>query len=201
MTSTGRGTRGVPRAERRAAILESATELFGLHGHAHVSVAAIAEAAGVSKALVLSHFGGKDDLYLECAVTVAARVQPSVAEVVSTSAPGFPMALATLHATFESVRERPRDWRVLHDPTLPPGSEIQHRIIAALAPYTGLGRTGVAAVMTQDGHDPDPLDVEALVHLWAAVVASAMDWWFAHPGETPDTLIARFSRMVASLVS
>lgn len=201
MTSTGRGTRGVPRAERRAEILDAATELFGLHGHAHVSVAAIAEAAGVSKALVLSHFGGKDDLYLACAVSVAARVQPRIADVVNTSLPGFPMALDTLHATFASLRERPRDWRVLHDPTLAPDSDLQHRVTEALAPYTGLGRTGVAALMARDGQHHDPLDLEALVHLWAAVVASAMDWWFTHPDETPDTLTARFSRLVASLVS
>ncbi len=49
--------------EKRAAILESAMTLFPARGYDGVSVDAIAQAAGVSKLTVYSHFADKDALF------------------------------------------------------------------------------------------------------------------------------------------
>ena len=46
-------------------ILAAATELFARHGFDHVSMNAVAEAAGVSKANVFHHFKSKDELYIQ----------------------------------------------------------------------------------------------------------------------------------------
>lgn len=194
-----RGTRGVPRHEREAAILRAATHLFGSLGHAHVSVGAIATAAGVSKALVLSYFGSKDALYLGCVEAVTAQVLPAVEQAVSTSPPGFPMALATMHATFSAVREHPHDWRLLADASLPTDSPLRAEVVERTAALHDLGTAGVLTSLGAD-ESTDPLDAGALHHLWSGIVASAMHWWFAHPDETPDTLTARFSRIVAALL-
>ncbi len=48
----------------RAAILAAAESLFAEHGFDGVSVNAVAQKAGVSKANVFHHFGSKDDLYV-----------------------------------------------------------------------------------------------------------------------------------------
>jgi AcrR family transcriptional regulator len=48
----------------RAALLDAATELFAARGFDGVSTAQIARRAGVTKALVNYHFGGKRPLYL-----------------------------------------------------------------------------------------------------------------------------------------
>jgi TetR/AcrR family transcriptional regulator len=45
-------------------ILQAATELFARHGFDHVSMNAVAEAAGVSKANIFHHFKSKDELYV-----------------------------------------------------------------------------------------------------------------------------------------
>ena len=45
-------------------ILNAAMALFAQHGFDHVSMNAVAEAAGVSKANVFHHFKSKDELYL-----------------------------------------------------------------------------------------------------------------------------------------
>jgi AcrR family transcriptional regulator len=50
----------------RARIRDAAIVLFGRDGFATTSVRAIATAAGVSPALVLHHFGSKDDLRAAC---------------------------------------------------------------------------------------------------------------------------------------
>ena len=53
------------RGERYDLILEHAIDVFGTRGYHNVSMDDIAEAAGVSKALVYQHFESKDELYLE----------------------------------------------------------------------------------------------------------------------------------------
>ena len=50
--------------EKRAAILESAKDLFTEHGYAGVSMDAIAQAAGVSKLTVYNHFEDKQALFM-----------------------------------------------------------------------------------------------------------------------------------------
>ena len=65
-------------ADSRAALLAAATELFAAHGFDGVSVSDIAEKAGVNRAMISYHFGGKRDLY---AAILAATFQEIVADV------------------------------------------------------------------------------------------------------------------------
>lgn len=52
-----------PATERREAILDASLELFARHGLHGVTTRMIADAAGVSEALLYRHFKGKDELY------------------------------------------------------------------------------------------------------------------------------------------
>lgn len=65
------------------AILESATALFAEHGYDSVSISAIAERAGVSKANIFHHFSSKNELYLavmrECCEEAAEVLNSPVA--------------------------------------------------------------------------------------------------------------------------
>jgi TetR/AcrR family transcriptional regulator len=65
MTMTEKETpSSIPRADAAERILGAAEALFSQHGFDAVSVNAIAERAGVSKANVFHHFNSKDALYL-----------------------------------------------------------------------------------------------------------------------------------------
>ena len=58
------GTPGRPKdPEKRAALVEAAGQLFCQHGFEAVSLEAIAQAAGVSKLTIYSHFGDKEGLF------------------------------------------------------------------------------------------------------------------------------------------
>lgn len=50
--------------DRRAAILEHASKLFGAHGYATLDVQLVADAAAMGKATVYRHFGNKEGLFL-----------------------------------------------------------------------------------------------------------------------------------------
>ena len=62
---SSRNTSAVSSADAVSRILMAAAELFAKHGFDHVSMNAVAEAAGVSKANIFHHFKSKDELYLQ----------------------------------------------------------------------------------------------------------------------------------------
>jgi AcrR family transcriptional regulator len=55
----------LPRAERRAAILQGAARAFATTGFADTSMEDVAAACGVTKLIVYRHFGSKEELYRE----------------------------------------------------------------------------------------------------------------------------------------
>jgi len=69
-----------------ARIRDSAIEQFGQHGFS-VGLRTIAEAAGVSAALVIHHFGSKDGLRKACDEYVAEQVRDAKSESIRTTDP------------------------------------------------------------------------------------------------------------------
>src|SRR5262245_3215949 len=63
-TTQGRPGRRPGATETRQALLAAGTELFAERGYEGVPVWAIAQKAGVNKAMISYHFGGKRKLYL-----------------------------------------------------------------------------------------------------------------------------------------
>lgn len=63
--------------EKRAAILEAAKALFPARGYDGTSMDAIAQAAGVSKLTVYSHFQDKDTLFVEAVKARCEELLPS----------------------------------------------------------------------------------------------------------------------------
>lgn len=63
--------------EKRAAILDAAKALFPARGYDGVSMDAIAQAAGVSKLTVYSHFQDKDTLFVEAVKAKCEDLLPS----------------------------------------------------------------------------------------------------------------------------
>lgn len=71
----------------REGLLTSATELFAARGFDGVSVAQIAQRAGVTKALVSYHFGGKQKLYLTIMTTTFSEIVERVEQLAASSRP------------------------------------------------------------------------------------------------------------------
>ena len=92
-------------AERRAAILATALQLFERHGFARVTVEEIARQAGVSHQTVFRHFATKEDLVLSLADTANDRFVERVAEL-GASAPVFQiLATALTDALTETLSQ------------------------------------------------------------------------------------------------
>lgn len=71
----------LPRALRRAQLLETATRQFTRSGYHRTSMDSIATAAGVTKPVLYQHFGSKEDLYLEVVRAVGARLITEIDQI------------------------------------------------------------------------------------------------------------------------
>ncbi|MDT5127235.1 MAG: hypothetical protein QOH54_2879 [Mycobacterium sp.] len=109
-----------------ARIRDSAIEQFGQHGFS-VGLRSIAEAAGVSAALVIHHFGSKDGLRKACDDYVAGQVRDAKSESIQTNDPAawfaqmaeiesYAPMMAYLVRSLQSGSELAKDfWRQMID--------------------------------------------------------------------------------------
>ncbi len=187
----------LPREERERLILDAAAEEFGRQGYGGASLGAIAGRAGVSKALVLTYFGSKDELYGACASRAGANVAGRIETVITSPLDLAAMAEATLAAIFDGLADRPHDWNVINDRTAPRGTEgaeaarRQRRVIA------GQASRGILALRQLAGMEPD--DLEIITAVWMNAVSAVVDWWLRHPDRTAAEMTERCTRVLTTL--
>ncbi|MFY2762766.1 TetR/AcrR family transcriptional regulator [Arenimonas sp. MALMAid1274] len=89
--------------EKRAAILDAAKALFPARGYDGVSMDAIAQAAGVSKLTVYSHFQDKDTLFVEAVKAKCEDLLPSDLFVARFEGPIRGQLVRIAHAFFRLI--------------------------------------------------------------------------------------------------
>jgi len=117
---------------QRAAIRDAATRLFAERGYASTSIADIAAACRVSKALLYHYYRDKEDLLQDIAVSYVERLQQIVAEVAAEQLPP-PAHLHRLIASFMTEYEH---------------SAARHRVLVQDVKY--LSRTHRAQVVARE---------------------------------------------------
>jgi AcrR family transcriptional regulator len=110
--------------ERRAQILHAGTTLFAEHAYEEISMREIAQAAGISKALLYHYFPSKIDLF-KAAVAEAASELERLIEPSGSGTPAQQLA-ATLDSYLGWIDEHAQAWRKLMQSaaTLPEAREI-----------------------------------------------------------------------------
>ena len=114
--ATAPGTRRARRRDSvatREALIAAGTELFAERGYDGVPVSAIAGKAGVNKAMINYHFGGKRKLYLAILTATFAEIVAGVERLAESSRPA-PEVLRELVAMVGEVATR-RHPALLHD--------------------------------------------------------------------------------------
>ncbi|OKI61965.1 TetR/AcrR family transcriptional regulator [Streptomyces sp. MJM1172] len=207
------GTKGVPRARREEQILAAATEEFGSRGYAAASLPAVAARVGVTKTLLHQYFGAKQDLYLACLTPVGDRLVAVIRAAVAEGAAAGPSAtgpsatgpsaataagtpLLVLRAIFTALESRREAWFLVYETSLPPDSEAARRAAEYRAAVNRLAADGTAGLLAAAGH-ADPLDADALNHVWQGLVATLVRWWIKHPDQSPDAMARRCARLFA----
>jgi AcrR family transcriptional regulator len=124
---------GRPRspAGTRDALLAAGTELFAEHGFDGVSVSAIALKAGVNKAMISYHFGGKRDLYATILAATFSEIVADVERIAESNGPA-PQVLRELIAAIgdTAARRHPHFCTMMLREVLTGGARLEKQALA-----------------------------------------------------------------------
>ncbi|MEU6068720.1 MULTISPECIES: TetR/AcrR family transcriptional regulator [Streptomyces] len=196
--SHGAGTKGVPRALREEQILGAALEEFGRHGHAAASMAEIARRVGVTKPMLYTYFGSKDGLYTACLDHIGPLLLGAMREAVEAGPSKERLPVTVLTAVFGALEERRHAWFVLYDRTLLHGSEPWRAAQRHREAIDELATSGTAALLHGQGN-ADPLDADALKHVWTGTVSALVGWWVSHPELSAQDMGVRCERLLSAI--
>jgi AcrR family transcriptional regulator len=94
----------LPAAERRAAVLEAALELFSTTSYSSATTAEIARAAGISEPILYRHFASKRDLWLACLDAAWNEVRSAIEEKMDVMKGGVDVPMDEVRSPWESPR-------------------------------------------------------------------------------------------------
>jgi len=183
--------RRLPASERRALILDAALRAFAAHGYDGAAMDEIAEAAGISKAVVYDHVASKRELYTQLLHTISSDLERLVEDALrAPGGGGEERVRAAVDAIYGYVEQRPEAARLLmlelqgaNVSTV--GRELEEKLTHALA------RTLAGEAPASDAQpDRDP-QLEILAELLKSVVLGGAGWWYRHPDVPRADLVER----------
>jgi AcrR family transcriptional regulator len=187
ISAAGDGTRKrMSRGERYDLILDRAIDVFGSRGYHNVSMDDVAEASGVSKALVYQHFESKDDLYMEVMRSFNRQIGETVLPAWSQDFPPQERFWRGFVAFFEFVEQNKRAWGVLYRDAV----EIDDAMVRGIHTLNAdLAETISVAFLKvlESRESSDPLLTQYALAAGHSVVGAChalADYWLDHPEET-----------------
>ncbi|MBU6498870.1 MAG: TetR/AcrR family transcriptional regulator [Rhodospirillales bacterium] len=98
-------TRALDYAEKRDVILRRSAQLFARHGYTGTSISMIAEACGVSKALLYHYYPDKEAVLFDILHSHLGELVARAEAVAGATAPGAPLLLAMGEALLDVYRD------------------------------------------------------------------------------------------------
>ena len=168
-------------------------ELFAEHGYRATTMVQVAEAAGITPAVIYDHFPSKAALMIELLERHTRELLDFVGRAL-VEAPANPAAQmrAGVDAFFTYVEERRQTWRVLFrdPPTDPEVAAAYHRLNREAT-------TGIALFLQRG--DPNAVasydDPGQTVEIFAEALKAAQnglaEWWYDHPEVPREQVVDR----------
>ena len=177
---TSRPARRLSAAERRRTILDAALRLFAERGYEAASMDDIAAEAGITVAVIYSHFDSKEELHSTVLEEQWQTLLIRQGEVVFSVPPGRERLRAAYTSFFEWFEEHPLAWRlVFREVGGPEGVVRAHERVLELATQA------VRAVLASE----DPADPRLAEDPGMTIVAEFLRggtnavarWWYDNP--------------------
>lgn len=170
----------MPAADRREAILASALDAFAVGGYHETSLDAVAERAGISKALIYEHFASKRDLHTALLERYVHELLARVIDATALADPGEARLRAGIEAFLDFVSERRDAWRFVFrnvsDPEIAEAvNSLREEVAAALA--------GLMAADAPPEWSADPdlaRETEMIAQELTGAVQALANWWDKH---------------------
>ena len=179
--------------DRRTAILDAALEVFAGHGYHAASIDEIAQAAGISKALIYEHFPSKKDLHVSLLERHVRDIFGRLEHSAATSEPGEVRMCAGVDAFLEWVETHPDAFRLVFRDVFEP--DVAEVLLRLQAQATG----AIAALIASEPAAAPAFDEEAdarlAIELYAQQISGAVQflaiWWQTRPDVARDFVVER----------
>jgi len=187
------------REQRRERILDAAEERFAQRGYDATSLAEVARAAGITKAVIYEHFGSKTELYIAALEQRASELVALIYErmdALDESASAEDSLRTALEAFFAFAKRRRTSWDLLfRDPPAEP------RIAEACLAVREMARAAVAERLRRHPAAEavgltasDPRITLAAEFLIAGLVGVA-GRWYPNQDKPPETVVDELVRL------
>jgi AcrR family transcriptional regulator len=190
MADTATPTRQrLTREEREERMLEAGEQIFGAQGFRAASMDDIAEAAGITKALVYQYFESKEGLYVACVERARARFFDKLQE--RAGAAEFEERAHVLATAYLDWLDHHRDvsWILYGETSMEAIDEMRHRNAEAVS---RLIRADLPTVADED--------VEFLGQVIVGAGEQVGRWWLAHPEVSKSCAAARFAAAMGGAI-
>jgi len=177
----------MPAALRREALLAAAEEVFARSGYHGASLDDIAQAAGVSKALIYEHFTSKRELHASLVTAHVEEIFRRLEANAQTGTTGEERLRGGIDAFLSFVEEHREAWRALfRDAADPEVGDIMQRVQTQ-------GTAVIAALISADPEVPGdhPQAIEMHAALLSGGVQSLANWWHDHQDVPRVVLVNR----------
>jgi AcrR family transcriptional regulator len=179
----------MPAARRRKLILAAAEEVFARSGYHGASLDGIAQAAGVSKALIYEHFDSKRDLHESLLQERVAEIFRRLQANADSGATGEDRLRGGVDAFLSFVEEHRVAWRALfRDAADPAVADLIERVQAQA---TAVIATLMAAAPGAAGDARAREAIELHAQLLSGAVQALANWWHSHPEVPRSVLVDR----------
>ena len=179
--------------DRRSAILDSALQVFSRHGYNGASIDEIAQAAGISKALIYEHFPSKKDLHVSLLERHTQEIFVALARTADTQEPGEVRLRNGVSAFFEWVDTHALAFRLLFRDTFE--AEVADVLNRLQNQATGAIAALIAAEPAKRPARGDPVEfalgIEAMAQQLSGSVQSLAIWWQQHHEIEREWLVDR----------
>lgn len=128
MDVTNSGSTRLPRQQRRAQLLEAASEVFAAQGYHAAGMDDIANLAEVSKPVLYQHFGSKLELYLALLDDACERLVELVRQALASTEDNAERVVATMTAFYQLVSSQRAGFRLIFESHLTGEPAVEDRI-------------------------------------------------------------------------
>ena len=118
----------MPKDQRRAQLLDAASEVFTTRGYHAAAMDDIADAAGVSKPVLYQHFESKLDLYLALLDRSCERLADVVADALTSTDDNAERVVAAVGAFYDFVSATSGEFRFVFESDLTGDNTVQRRL-------------------------------------------------------------------------
>jgi AcrR family transcriptional regulator len=187
----GRAAR-LPKDQRRAQLLDAASEVFTTKGYHAAAMDDIADAAGVSKPVLYQHFESKLDLYLALLDSSCERLVDVVADALASTEDNAERVVAAVGAFYDFVSSASGEFRFVFESDLTGDNTVQMRLWRVNNDIAD----AIAAVITEDTSLPAAEAKLLAISLVGLAQVSARFW--VSP-DSPQIPLAEAKQLVSSL--